>query len=67
MTRKDWMTALSKEDLAFRLFGKEIWNRSCEQCVFYKVDKFGKWKCTNLEQEDRCYEEFQDWLEEEMG
>lgn len=66
MTRNEWITTLSKEDALFRMFGKEMWSRRCDECVFYKSDTFGKWKCTNQEQEDDCYSEFQIWLDEEM-
>lgn len=66
MTRKEWISGLSKEDAVFRMFGKEIWNRRCDECVCYKADKFGKYKCTNQEQEDVCYQEFTDWMDEEI-
>ena len=51
----------------FRMFGKEMWNRRCDECVFYKPDNFGKYKCTNPTQEDVCYQEFEEWLKEDMA
>lgn len=66
MTRKEWISGLSKEDAVFRMFGKEMWNRRCDECVYYIADKFGKYKCTNQEQEDVCYQEFTDWMDEEI-
>lgn len=67
MTRKEWISGLSKEDAVFRMFGKEMWSRRCDECVFYKPDEYGKYKCANPAQEDTCYQEFEEWLNEDMA
>ena len=66
MTHKEWIDSVSKEELAFRLFGKFYCGRSCYQCVHYKRDANGTYLCYSHEHEQDCREEYEHWLEEDM-
>lgn len=65
-THKDWVDALGKDELAFRLFGKFYSGRSCYQCVRYKKDAHGKYMCTDFDHEMDCMDEYRRWLDEPM-
>ncbi|MBP5782049.1 MAG: hypothetical protein J6W04_00760 [Bacteroidales bacterium] len=65
MTHRDWIATISKEEIAFRMYGKEWGRRRCDECVFYKQTADG-YSCTGREYEVRCKQEYNDWLDEEM-
>lgn len=67
MTRAQWIDSISKEELALRMYGKDIFNRACWECVFYKKDQYGHYKCVadNIVK-DNCEEQFEQWLQENM-
>ena len=66
MTREEWLNSINKEELAFRLYGKDYFQRTCLDCVFYKKDEFGHWKCNSEEHEADCERQFTEWLDEDM-
>lgn len=65
MTIKELLNSMSKEELAFRLYGKDYFQVTCLECVMYKPNKHGKYVCTS-DTCDQCREQFEDWLNEEM-
>ena len=65
MTHRQWLEELSKEDAVFRLLGKLYFKTTCLECVMYKPDQFGKYKCTS-DTCDQCWQQFEEWLDEEM-
>ena len=67
MTREQWLETISKEELAFRMYGKDYFNRACWECVFYVKDKYGHYKCTAEDvMSNDCEKQFDEWLQEEM-
>ena len=56
----------SKEQLAFAMFQRDYFQLTCLECIMYKKDKHGSYKCTSAENELRCEECFAEWLEEDM-
>lgn len=68
MTHQQWLNSISKDDLAFRLYGKDYHKRTCLECVFYKADRYGSYKCTAEDYvSDECERQYMEWLEEEMA
>lgn len=67
MTIKEWLNSMSKEELAFRLYGKDYFQQRCDECVMYKPDGFGKYKCMSKEFYSNCKKQFEEWLDEEMN
>lgn len=65
MTKRQWLEGISKEDAVFRMYEKFYFHMTCLECVFYKADKYGKYKCTS-DMQDSCLDQFEDWLNEEM-
>ena len=56
---------MSKEELAFRLMKRYATEMTCLECVYYKPDECGHYKC--MAEEDvklQCEEQFDEWLEE---
>lgn len=66
MTREQWINSISNEELAFRMYGKDYFQRTCLECVFFKSDVHGHWKCTEATYEAECERQYQEWLEEDM-
>lgn len=65
-THKDWINDLSKEELAFRLFGKFYSGRCCYQCVHYRKNHNGEYMCFSSDHESDCKDEYLRWLDEPM-
>lgn len=67
MKREQWINSISNDELAFRLYPKYVMQTTCLECVFFKKDKFGRYKCSAEEWITlNCEEQFQEWLEEDM-
>ena len=66
MTRNEWINTISNDELAFRLYGKGYFQRTCLECVFFKEDEHGHWKCKSAENAEECERLYQEWLDEEM-
>ena len=66
MTREQWINSISKEELAFRMYGKDYFQRACFECVFFNQDEYGHWKCISAEHEGYCEQQYHEWLEEDM-
>ena len=66
MNKEQWLNSLSKDELAFRMFQRGYFGVTCLDCVFYKKDTYGRWKCSSLENEEECERQYAEWLESEM-
>ena len=67
MKRKQWLDTVSKEELAFRMYQKYVMQQNCLECVFYKADDFGHYKCAAEEWiQLNCEQQFEEWMEEDM-
>lgn len=67
MDKEQWVNSISKEELAFRMFPKDYFQQSCLDCVFFKEDAYGHWKCSSQEDEAECERQYAEWLASEMG
>ena len=67
MTNEQWIDGMSKEELAFRTFIREATGLNCPQCVWYRKDKYGRFKCRAEEWiQVTCEKQFADWLKESV-
>ena len=66
MNKEQWINSISNEELAFRMYGKDYFRRTCLECVFFKADGHSHWKCIEPNYEAECERQYQEWLEEEM-
>jgi hypothetical protein len=66
MTKEQWINSISNEELAFRMYGKGYFLRTCPDCVFFKQDEYGAYRCASKQHEPECREQFEEWLEEDM-
>ena len=66
MTREQWIHGISKDELAFRLYGKDFFQRTCLDCVYFRPCRDGSWECGSEEYRPQCERQYREWLEEEM-
>lgn len=62
MNIKQLLTTKSKEEAAFIMFSNDL-KLSCIFCKNFCGDNFNNWKCNNKEQSEKCWNEWDSFLE----
>lgn len=65
MTKRQWLKTLSPDEVAFFMYGKDYFNRRCDECVFFQLTEDG-YKCVSDEYHTSCETQYNEWLDEEM-
>ena len=48
------------------MYGKGYFQRTCFDCVFFRKDEYGVYKCISYVNELQCRSLYEEWLEEDM-